>query len=221
MILILTLELAIAISNVNVPSLVSEIISVFYSKNRPISYDKTYSSSAIIKMNNLELRVFGNIEKNIARIAIVSPYNDKSDNYKEILKVLEVLTSLESFSKAKIIHLELISRSQRDLPFRVSSIQKFIDVLKKAICDVGIVVDSVTTKEIGEINLVSISGRYLLGIDIVLTTIVAVIRNRSTSIMVSLSKCYNSFKIELIRLMKKLSLETELILNYIMSNITH
>ncbi|RLG89522.1 MAG: hypothetical protein DRO15_00180 [Thermoprotei archaeon] len=215
-------EFDIAISDADVPSLVSEIIDIFYSEGKFIKYDKACSSSVIIRVGNAELRAFGNVERGLARISIINVHSGELSSYRKIIEIIKTLTSLESLNKARIMHLELVSRGLKDTSFRITSIQKFMKLLKNIISDIGIVINSISTKNIGEVSLVSISGKYpISSMDIVLATVITVIRNsRNISIMVSLSKHYNNFKTDMVKFMNKLLLETELILNYITDNLT-
>ncbi len=214
-------EVTLVLDNVNVPELVSEVISIYRSKCKSMSYDRTYTSQVVVRIDDkTELRVFGSIEKPIARITI-SIVNPDNENLACVERLLSEVENLETLSKSRIVHSEITAKCLCNTILGNSIDIGYVrGILKNHSGSVGIVVDSMSTKSIGELSLVSMSGRYLaIKLGVLLVTIVAAIRSRRLSIAVSLTKSYKKLSHGIRKHIAELVDEARNILNFLVNTI--
>jgi len=156
------LKLALTLTNVDVRDLVYEVIEGLRNFNdmKLLSYDRIMESSAIVRVKDVDVNVFGNVRDSVARVDITRYCTDLITDYYPLTNILRAVVTLKPLSKARLNSVELSAASEAYLPLRTAGVNKITSFLRKLLEEGGVAINSMGVEKVADTAIITANGLY-------------------------------------------------------------
>ncbi len=183
----LTIRVVITLMCGNVPEFISDVVSLYDEDARLLNYDKFTELTASLRIGSVVLGVFGG-SGGLVRVELTMDGCTPLSNYGDLIAVYRKLMMSKFISNSSIKQLEVTCTYEAYVPL-TTKLKYGPKYVCKVLSNYGILVSEVNSDVIDGMELVGVSGTYVIGgLGVLKLTYVALLRNYAVRSSLSISR---------------------------------